>query len=362
MKKILLAAYSLDIGGIEKALVSLSNYLYKKNYDITIVLEEKKGVFIQDLNENIKIIEYKPCKSKNIFKRKIINLINRIKFIIKYKNQFDFSASFATYSLVSSFVSRVASKNNCLWGHADYLTLFNGDTEKVKKFFIERKYNKFKHLVFVWKEGRDSFIKIFPEMKEKTIVCNNIIDANKIKKQAEEDIEIKRDKKITFLNVGRHDEKQKKLSRLIKAGSLLKENGYDYKILLVGDGPDNKLYKDEVKKYDLGENILFLGKKENPYPYFNISDCIILTSDYEGYPVVFLESFILNKPIITTKVSDYKEVENGYGYVTAKDVEDIYEKMKLFIENGFNIKEEFNVQKYNEEIYKKIENLIEENI
>ena len=38
MKKLLFAAYSLDIGGIEKSLVTLSNYLQEKEYELTILL------------------------------------------------------------------------------------------------------------------------------------------------------------------------------------------------------------------------------------------------------------------------------------------------------------------------------------
>ena len=73
---------------------------------------------------------------------------------------------------------------------------------------------------------------------------------------------------------------------------------------------------------------------------------------------MFLESFILEKPIITTKVSDYKEVENKYGFVTEKNTKDIYEKMKQFILEGFEIKENFDSEKYNNKILKKIEELI----
>ena len=101
MKKILFSAYSLDIGGIETALVTLLNYLAneKENCDITLVLEEKKGIFLNEINEKIKIIEYMPNKSKNIIKRKAINLTKRMMFYLKYHNKFDFSASFATYSI-----------------------------------------------------------------------------------------------------------------------------------------------------------------------------------------------------------------------------------------------------------------------
>ena len=357
MKKLLFAAYSLDVGGIEKALVTLLNKLQEKGYEITLVLEKKEGIFLEQLNSKIQVIKYTPNNDKNILKRKFINLIQQIKFALKYRNKFDFAASFATYSNSSAYVARTASKNSCLWGHADYLTLYENDTEKMKEFFKEKKYNKFRHVVFVSKEGKDSFISVFPEIKEKTIVCNNLIDNQKIEELANEEIELKKEEITTFLNVGRHDEKQKKLSKLIEAAAKLKQNEYKFRILLVGDGQDIAQYKEIVKEYNLEEQIIFLGRKQNPYPYFKISDCVILTSDYEGYPVVFLESMILSKPIITTKVSDYEEIEGKYGYTTTKDIQDIYEKMKLFIENGFEIKETFDAERYNKGIIEKLENI-----
>ncbi len=370
MKKLLFGAYSLDLGGIEKALVILVNKLQEKGYDITLVLEKKQGIFLDKINPHIKIIEYAPSESKNILKRKIVNLYKRIKFTMKNKNKFDFSASFATYSLPSSFVARTASKNCYLWGHADYLTLFDGNEQEMRNFFVERNYSQFKKIVFVSKEGRDSFIKTFPEMKNRTIVCNNLINAKKIIEMSKEKISgddlkilkqnekmLKNDNITTFINVGRHEEKQKQLSKLIDAASLLKKDNLSFRILFVGDGPQTQEYKKRVKEKELENNIIFLGRKQNPYPYFKISDCVVLTSDYEGYPVVFLESYILEKPIITTKVSDYEEVENKYGFVTEKNVQDIYEKMKKFISEGFEIKEKFDSEKYNDEIIKKIEGL-----
>ena len=106
MKKILFAAYSLDLGGIETALVTLINYLAKKKYDITLVLEKKEGIFLDTIDKNIKIIEYSPSYNKNKILAKIKNALNRLKFILKYKNKFDCDISFATYSLSSSFVAR----------------------------------------------------------------------------------------------------------------------------------------------------------------------------------------------------------------------------------------------------------------
>lgn len=358
MKKILFSAYNLDLGGIETALITLLNFLAEKGYDITLVLEKKEGVFLNKISEKIKIVEYSVSNDKNLIKRKFVNFLTQIKFKLKYNNKFDFSASFATYSIPGSFVARTASKNSALWGHADYLTLFNNNKEEMRDFFVKRKYNEFEHVVFVSEEGKNSFLALFPEMESKTVVCNNLINAEEIIKKSKENvIDLEKESIPTFVNIGRHDEKQKKLSRIIEATCRLKAENEKLRVILVGDGKDTRMYKEMVKKYDLEDYIIFLGRKENPYPYFNLSDCVILSSDYEGYPVVYLESFVLNKPIITTKLSDYEQVE-GRGIVVEKNVDSIYNAMKNFIKNEYVLTNKFDYKKYNEDIIGKIENLI----
>lgn len=363
MKKLFFATHNLDLGGIETALVTLVNDLSERGYDITIALEKREGVFLDRLSKKIKVVEYNTNNSKNIILRKICNLLNRIKFIIKYKNKFDFSASFATYSLASSFMARTASRNSALWCHADYLTLYQGNKEEVKSFFKNVSCEKFNHIVFVSKEGTNSFIEIFPELKDKVMTCNNLINGKEIIEKSKESMieeniqELKKEKTPIFLNVGRHDERQKKLTRIIEASKKLKEENFKFKIIFIGDGQDTKLYQEKVKEYDLQDTILFLGRKENPYPYFTMSDCIILSSEYEGYPVVYLESFVLHKPIITTKVSDYEQVENGRGMVVEKDTQAIYMAMKEFIQNGYEVKNPFDYETYNENIIKTLETI-----
>lgn len=358
MKRLLFAAYSLDLGGIETALVTLLNYLKKEGHEITLVLEKKEGIFLDELDKEITVIEYRPSEHKNILKRKQKNLEKRLNFAKEYKNKFDFAASFATYSLVSSFVARTASQNCALWCHADYLTLFNGDIPSMKRFFDDLNYKEFKHIIFVSEEGKQSFLKVFPKMKDIVISCNNLIDYQKIIQKSKEKIELEKTKEITFLNLGRHDEKQKRLSRLIEASKKLSDDNYRFRVLFVGEGPDTDKYKKMVLEKGLGDKLIFCGAQKNPYPYFKISDCAIITSDYEGFPVVFIESFVLEKPIITTNVSDSKEqVEGKFGMVTEKSVEDIYEKMKLFMLRGYQMKEKFDPEVYNKQIIRKLEEI-----
>lgn len=358
MKKILFSAFDMNVGGIETSLLTLLNTLVEKEYDITLVLEKKQGVFLKDLDGKIKIIEYRPNENKVVLIRKVINLVKRILFWIKHHDKYDFSAAYATYSLVASYTARTASKNSVLWGHADYLTLFQNDFSKVEEFFENLHVEDFKNIVFVSKAAVTSFLKVFPQYEKKVIFCNNLIDYKKIINLSQEKIEEKKIK-YTFINVGRHDEHQKKLSRILEVVKRLKEEEYSFEVWFIGEGKDTNYYKELVKKYGIQDNVRFLGAKKNPYPYIKLADSFILTSDYEGYPVVFLENFILNKPIITTDVSDaIEDVKNKFGKVTTKKEEDIYIAMKEFMQQEYKIKEKFEPEDYNRNILKTIENII----
>lgn len=363
MKKLLFSAYSLEIGGIETALVTLLNTLVNQ-YKITLVLEKKQGDFLNDIDKRIEIITYTPSTNKNPVMRKILNVCKRISFSLKYKNKYDFAVSFATYSRPGSFVARTAAKNNALWVHSDYLATYQGNIEEAKRFFQSVNYNKFKTIVCISERAKQSFLTIFPEIKKEgfiqVIAINNMIDANTILKKAKEQIPMKKQKITTFLHVGRHDEFSKKITRLIEAAKILKEDGETFRILLIGEGPNTREYQDLVKKYGLEDNIIFCGMQKNPYPYFNISDALILTSEFEGFPVVFNEARVLNLPIITTDVSDSKkDIEGKYGIVVEKDPHSIYMAMKQFIESGYQIQKKFDVQEFNKNIENQIERLID---
>ena len=356
MKEILVSAYSLDVGGIETALITLLKNIHLK-YKITLVLEKKQGLFLNQIPEDIKIITYKPNDNKVTILRKICNFIKQQLFKIKYKNKFDFSICFATYSYSASFVSRIASKNSILWVHNDYMSFYNNDVNKYKEFFSKLKIADFKKIVFVSENDKNIFLKYFQEYQNKCIQCNNLIDYEKIKEKAKEDVKDFKVKEniTTFINIGRHDEKQKKLSRIINATKRLNKEGYIFRVIFVGNGPDTEMYREQANDV---QNIEFLGAKKNPYPYLKNSDCLIMSSDFEGYPVVFIESLILGKTIITTDVSDSKkDIKDKFGLVVDQSEDGIYNGMKQYLEKGFSTKT-FNPKEFNENILKKLEKIM----
>ena len=73
-KDLLFTAVSMDIGGIEKALVNLVNRIDKEKYNIKIVLEEKKGSLLKKIDKDIIVEEVKVNNNKNIIIRKNRNI------------------------------------------------------------------------------------------------------------------------------------------------------------------------------------------------------------------------------------------------------------------------------------------------
>ena len=352
-RDLLFASYSLEIGGIEKALQNLVNRIDKNKYNVTIVLEEKRGELLNKIDNNIIVKEVKVNNNKNILVRKTINYLNKqIYKIFNYKN-YDFSCCYATYSKSSSKIALVSSNNNYLYVHSNYRHLYNN--EEFKKFFDERNINSYRRLIFVSKESKEGFIELYKEYINKCIVINNFIDIDTIKKLSTKE-KIKRSKNKLLVFIGRLDDSSKKLSRQIK---LVKEIS-NLDLWIVGDGPDREKYEEEVKEYNLNNRITFFGSKSNPYPYMKEADYIILTSDYEGFPVTYLEALCLNKSIITTipTSDEYLNIED-YAYIISKDQSKMIKEVKRILDSK-EVKKTIDLEKIQERRMASLERLFNE--
>lgn len=352
-KRLLFTANTLDIGGIEKALINLLNNIDYSKYEVTLVLEKKEGAFLKDLNKNVILKELKVSTLKITPIRKLINFSRKLIFKLKNKNKYDFSCCYATYSYSANKLALIGSTNSSLYVHSNYKDLYN--KEEFCEFFNTRNVDKFTHIIFVSNESKDCFEKIYPSLKEKLVVINNFINVDNIIKLSKEKLSLKKNNK-TLLFVGRLDDSSKKLGRAIN----LVKNISNIDLWIVGDGPDRYKYEALVTKNDLNDRITFFGRKENPYPYMKECDYIILTSDYEGFPVTYLEALVLNKTIITTiPVSDDKIDIRDYAYIISKNEDKMVKEVKNILDKSKRNKI-VSIDNIQKERIKDLENLFNE--
>lgn len=328
MKRIIFFAYDMNIGGMEKALLLLLNRLVN-DYDVTLVLEKKCGKLLPHLDSRIHVREYQVSDSRCVPLRKIINYLHRSIWSILHYHKYDFSCSYATYSVIGSRLALASSTNSSLYIHSNYFDYYGGDAEKIKSFFSLLNSRKFRWLLFVSNESKDKLKNILGEVKRKGVVISNLVDYEEIKQKAKvkEAINVDADKQV-FLFVGRLEEESKRLSRLLKAFSSVYRKDKNVRLWIVGDGRDRALCESLVRKYELKDCVKMFGMKVNPYPYIKAADCIVLTSDFEGYPVIYNECMVLDKPIITTiSVSDKYIDIRDYATVVEKESGKIAEAM-----------------------------------
>ena len=304
-KRIIFFSRDLKIGGMEKALVCLLNSLQLRNYNITLVLTDKSGELLEQLHPGITVKEYKICNYKFIPLRKCVNVFKRTIWRIINGNKYDFSCNYATYLTIGSKLASIASKNSSLYVHSDYFNYFKGNIKNVKQFFSQQGIKYLKKIIFVSNEALLPIGKIFPEYKNKFLVISNLVEHTQILTLSKQTINDCKPNKELLVFAGRLEESSKRLTRLLTAFKNVCEISCQYELWIVGDGNGFELCKQLISKYNLHHCVKMMGEKANPYPYIKLSDCVILTSDFEGFPVIYNECLALKKPIITTvPVSD----------------------------------------------------------
>jgi len=354
MKRLLFTAYNLDIGGIETSLINLLDNIDYNKYEVTLILEKKEGIFLNRINKNVIVKELKVSDCRINVLRKLINYFRKLKFKIFNKNKYDFSCCYATYSYSSNVLSLIGSENSSIYIHSDYKYIYGIDD--YYNFFDSRNINSFKHIIFVSNESRNSFLEYYKDLEYKTLVFNNFVNGDRIIKLSKEKIkEVKPDDGKLFVFVGRIDDDSKKIDRVIN----IAENINDITLWIIGDGKDKEKYCDYVKEKELDKRVLFLGKKENPYPYIAIADYIILTSDYEGFPVIYLEALVLNKRIITTiDVSDDEIEMKDYSFIISKNKEKEIKEIKSILKSNKKINK-ISLKNIQKERIKKLEKIFD---
>ena len=320
MKKILFKSGSTMMGGLEKVQIEYINFLVKQEkYQIKIVIENDNGkdnALEKYINSNVTYLKNYNyiLEIKNLRENRKKSLWSRIKYnlaITKEKKYADnkFLQIYKEYkpdividfdSSLTKIIDKLNSSKNLVWIHS---SIKNWKKKKSKiDRFVDR-ISKYSKIICICKEMKEDLINLKNELKNKVDFLYNPIDFDRIKKLSNEDFS-EEDKKLLkdkfLLSIARLDCVPKDFETLFKAYVIAKKDSYDGKLYIIGDGPD----KDKVEKLKEAnlykEDILLLGRKENPYNWLKKADKLILSSRYEGFAIVLLEGLCLGKNVIAS--------------------------------------------------------------
>lgn len=174
-------------------------------------------------------------------------------------------------------------------------------------------WSAYDHIASISDAVTESFLKLFPGLKNKVVLIENILPARYVKKQAETFLaepEMPADG-IRLLSIGRFCY-QKNFENVPDICSRLIQSGLDVYWYIIGFGPDEQLIRKKIAEAGMEDRVILLGKKENPYPYIKACDLYVQPSRYEGKAVTVREAQMLGKPVVITRyATSASQLEEG---------------------------------------------------
>ena len=354
MKKILIIMPSMFIGGAERSLLGLLEGLDYDQIEVNLFLYRHEGEFLKFIPEQVHILpevkNYRtfdtPIKSL-LFSRQFRFGLARIasKIAMKlhcihthekpgvwmsmqYTSHFlqpllpkidgYYDLGIMYLGIADTLVNKVNAKCRLAWNHTDYDTLFPDKRMDLKT------YQGVNGVISVSESCTDKVKLYYPQMVSKAITIENCLARQFIIEQAKIGIN---DFKLcengyTLLSIGRFCD-AKNFDNVPSICRLLLNRGVLVKWYLIGYGADERIIRQKIREEGMEENVIILGKKENPYPYIKACDLYVQPSRYEGKCVTVREAQMLGKPVVITRyATSASQLEDGVdGLIVPSDNE-----------------------------------------
>lgn len=338
MKKILIMIDSLTCGGAEKSLISLMPFLCCRDYDITLSLRQRGGLFEKYIPDGVKVETF--SANTSWLASLLYSLSLRIPILRKKHsaelywsiignsmplNDIEYDVAIAYQQGFPTFyiANKVRAEKKICWVNVDLKSAGYSPS------FCKKFYSQYDHVAAVSDILRDSIV--FPAYvpdKNKIFTCWDILNEKLIRKMAgERNIRTQDDNRIHITTVGRLVP-IKGYDLAIKAAKILKNSGIDFVWHFVGGGRMFNDLRKQIVSEGLGENIILEGEQLNPYIFMAAADVYVQTSLFEGFGLTIGEAKILGKPIVSTNFQVvFNQIEDGVNGL-------VVEKTPIAIANG----------------------------
>ncbi|MDH7578548.1 MAG: glycosyltransferase [Bacillota bacterium] len=117
---------------------------------------------------------------------------------------------------------------------------------------------------------------------------------------------------FAWLAVGRF-EFQKDYPTMLRAFASVAEKHKNAILLVAGQGPQRKEMEHLAKELGIGERVRFLGVRRDIPELMNAADAYVMSSLWEGMPMVLLEAGAVGLPVVATDVGGNREVVRDGG-------------------------------------------------
>lgn len=127
-----------------------------------------------------------------------------------------------------------------------------------------------------------------------------------------------------FLAVGRFSHQHKGFDLLIEAFHLFAKKNQNWTLDIVGEGVEEELYRKMIAEYRLEKRITIHPFTNHIQSYYSDAQVYVLSSRWEGMPLVLMEAMSHGLPIISTNLPVCQEIMDTFGlYFEKENVEEL---------------------------------------
>ncbi len=317
MKVAFLAQHLKASGGAERVLSVFANELSsREGFEVSVVLMFPQGSEYR-LDSRVRKV-YLYNDDSQYAASSPFDRILKIRYALK-ELKTDYAIPFLWFICLYTFAATVGTNTKLIQTVRNNPALVPGSSVMRA---VRLATMRFSHGCFVQNTAQ---LEYFPKsLRDKMVVIPNPI--------SDEFLELEVDPTVsnTVVMVGRLVE-QKNHIMMLKAVSLLRDQGRIVKVLIYGDGDLRQDISNEIKQAGLSDICKLMGSTEDVPSVFSKAGVYVLTSRYEGQPNSLLEAMASGLPCISTDCptgpSDFiSDGENGY-LVSIDDVPTLAERV-----------------------------------
>ena len=132
-----------------------------------------------------------------------------------------------------------------------------------------------------------------------------------------------------FLTVGRFTPLHKGIDLLIEAFHLFAQKNHDWMLDIVGEGKEESKFRALINKYKLENRITIHPFTNQIQNYYSNAQAYVLSSRWEGMPLVLVEAMSHGLPIVTSDLPVCREILGDFGlYFENENIEDLAQRLE----------------------------------
>lgn len=255
------------------------------------------------------------------------------------------------YNGYEAYVTSLLQEAPCphtIWVHSDMMNEIRTRGNQ-NLYLLRDAYQSYDHVVTVSEDVLDSAVNGIGADPSRVTVINNCHDYRNVLKCSTEPVTFQEETLSTvsletlrkvlvsddtkFISIGRFSP-EKGHDRLMNAfNSYWKENPDSWLILIGGSGALYESSAAHAQTLEASEHIILIRSMQNPIPVLKSCDLFLLSSYYEGYPIVLLEAATLGVPMAACDVKGCHGFLSKHGGLLLENSESgLLHGMQLFAE------------------------------